>query len=57
MVYQVEGDYHLPLTEDIFEDDSELLKKLKKVMGVIVGLLKDQVTVDGSPVTKKARME
>ena len=56
-IYCVKEDYHLPLTEDILKDDRGLLQNLKKVMGVIVGLLRDRVTVDDSPVTKKTRME
>jgi hypothetical protein len=50
-------DYHIVivLTEKIMKDDAELRRGVKKVMGVIVGLLKDRVEVDDSPDSKRAR--
>ncbi|CAG8688324.1 12040_t:CDS:2 [Ambispora leptoticha] len=57
MVYCAKDDYHVPLTEKILEDDSELRGDVKKVMEVIVGLLKDRVNVDDLPASKKARTE
>ena len=49
------GKYHIVLTENIMKDDAELRRGVKKVMGVIVGLLKDRVEVDDSPDSKRAR--
>jgi hypothetical protein len=40
-----EADYHIVLTEDVLDDDGELRRGVKKVMEVIVGLLKDRVTL------------
>ncbi|EXX64356.1 hypothetical protein RirG_143520 [Rhizophagus irregularis DAOM 197198w] len=37
------------------KDDAELRRGVKKVMGVIVGLLKDRVEVDDSPDTNSVR--
>ncbi|RHZ74994.1 hypothetical protein Glove_218g34 [Diversispora epigaea] len=56
-VYRVKDDYHVPLTENVLENDTELRRDVKKVMEVIVGLLKDRVNVDDSPAIKKARTE
>ncbi|RHZ89982.1 hypothetical protein Glove_9g81 [Diversispora epigaea] len=56
-VYRVIDNYHVPLAENILEDDTELRRDVKKVMEVIVGLLKDRVNVDDSPAIKRARTE
>ena len=44
-IYCTKADYHIDLTEDILDDDAKLRREVKKVMGVIVGLLKDRVEV------------
>ena len=54
-IYCSKDDYHIALNEKIMKDDAELLRGVKKVMGVIVGLLKDRVEVDDSPDSKRAR--
>ena len=54
-IYCSKDDYHIVLTENIMKDDAELCHSVKKVMGVIVGLLKDRVKVDDSPDSKRAR--
>ena len=41
-IYCSKDDYHIVLTEIIMKDDVEL-RGVKKVMGVIIGLLKDRV--------------
>ncbi|GET66877.1 hypothetical protein GLOIN_2v1634247 [Rhizophagus irregularis DAOM 181602=DAOM 197198] len=48
-IYCSKDDYHIALNEKIMKDDAELRRGVKKVMGVIVGLLKDRVEVDDSP--------
>ncbi|RHZ76320.1 hypothetical protein Glove_199g192 [Diversispora epigaea] len=52
-IYCTKATYNVPLTEDILEDDAELRRNLKKVMG----LLKDRTNVDDSPASKRARTE
>ncbi|GES96963.1 hypothetical protein GLOIN_2v1709121 [Rhizophagus clarus] len=54
-IYCSKDDYHIVLTENIMKNDAELRRGVKKVMGVIVGLLKDRVEVDDSPDSKRAR--
>ena len=54
-VYCTKADYHIDLTEDILDDDAKLRQGVKKVMGVIVGLLKDRVEVEDAPDSKRAR--
>jgi hypothetical protein len=54
-IYCSKDDYHIALNEKIMKDDAELRRGVKKVMGVIVGLLKDRVEVDDSPDSKRAR--
>ena len=54
-IYCSKDDYHIVLTENIMKDDAKLRRGVKKVMGVIVGLLKDRVEVDDSPDSKRAR--
>ncbi|PKY60486.1 hypothetical protein RhiirA4_412727 [Rhizophagus irregularis] len=54
-IYCSKDDYHIALNKKIMKDDAELRCGIKKVMGVIVGLLKDRVEVDDSPDSKRAR--
>ena len=54
-IYCSKDKYHIVLNEKIIKDDTELYRGVKKVMGVIVGLLKDRVEVDDSPDSKRAR--
>ncbi|UZO04616.1 uncharacterized protein OCT59_024991 [Rhizophagus irregularis] len=54
-IYCSKDDYHIALNEKIMKDDAELRRGVKKVMGVIVGLLKDRVEVDDSPDTNSVR--
>ena len=54
-IHCTKADYHIDLTEDIFENDMELRQGVKKVMEVIVGLLMDKI--DDPPMNKKARTE
>jgi hypothetical protein len=45
------------LPEDALEDPTELCKSVKRILGVIVGLLKDRVSANDEPVSKKRRVE
>jgi hypothetical protein len=54
-IYCSKADYHIALTEDILDDDTKL--RVKEVMEVIVGLLKDKIEVADSPDVKRARTE
>jgi len=51
----LKDDYHIVLNEKILKDDAELHCGVKKVMGVIIGLLKDRVKVDDSSDSKRIR--
>ncbi|GES83017.1 hypothetical protein GLOIN_2v1533061 [Rhizophagus clarus] len=52
-IYCTEADYHIALTEDILEDDTEIRREVKKVMEVIVGLLKDKIDTNEFPTSSK----
>ncbi|RGB28761.1 hypothetical protein C1646_715275 [Rhizophagus diaphanus] len=52
-IYCSKDDYHIALNEKIMKDDAELRRGVKKVMGVIVGLLKDRVEVDDSRIVRE----
>ncbi len=54
-IYCSKDDYHIVLNEKIMKDDAKLRRGVKKVMGVIVGLLKDRVEVNDSLDSKRAR--
>ncbi|PKY58091.1 hypothetical protein RhiirA4_411979 [Rhizophagus irregularis] len=54
-IYCSKDDYHIALNEKIMKNDAELHRSVKKVMGVIIGLLKDRIKVDDSPDNKRAR--
>jgi len=41
----------------IKENPDLLQSNVKRVIGIIVGLLKDRVSVDSSPTNKRARIE
>ncbi len=56
-IYCSKDDYHIALNEKIMKDDVEFLCGVKKIMGVIIGLLKDRVEVDDSSDSKRARMK
>ena len=56
-IYCLKDDYHIVLNEKIMKDDAELRRGVKKIMGVIIGLLKDRVEVDDSSDSKRARMK
>ncbi len=51
----------IEFTKKALEKNSEeyraLFKGVKKVLGVIVGLLKDRACVEKTPATKRARVE
>jgi len=51
------SEYHISLTEASLNDDSKLCQGVKEVMEVIVGLLKDRVTVNDEPATKRHCVE
>ena len=54
-IYSTSGsEYQINLTKSAVKENSELLRNnVKRVIGIIVGLLKDRVTVDSSPSSKK----
>ena len=46
------------LTKSAIKENSELLRSnVKRVIGIIVRLLKDRVSVDNSPTSNRARIE
>ncbi|PKK57162.1 hypothetical protein RhiirC2_858334 [Rhizophagus irregularis] len=52
------SEYQINLTKSAVKDNPELLRSnVKRVIGIIVGLLKDRVSVDSSPTSKRARIE
>jgi len=51
-----ETEYHISLTNSALKDNSDLKKSVKKVMEIIVGLLKDRITVEKAPDAKKRRV-
>ncbi|GBC10734.1 hypothetical protein RclHR1_09860011 [Rhizophagus clarus] len=58
-IYSTSGsEYQINLTKSAVKDNPELLRSnVKRVIGIIVGLLKDRVSVDSSPTSKRARIE
>jgi len=53
--------YSIEFNKKALEENSEeyqtLYKGVKKVLGIIVGLLKDRACVEKSPATKRTRVE
>ena len=45
-------EYRISLTEDALDDDTDLRKNVKRILEVIVGLLKDRVSVSDEPSSK-----
>jgi len=50
-------EYRISLTEDALDNDTELRKNVKRILEVIVGLLKDRVSVSDEPASKKRLQE
>ncbi|POG64784.1 hypothetical protein GLOIN_2v1672048 [Rhizophagus irregularis DAOM 181602=DAOM 197198] len=50
-------EYRISLTEDALKDSTDLRKNVKRILGVIVGLLKDRVSASEEPANKKRRVE
>ena len=52
------SEYQINLTKSAVKENPELLRNnVKRVIGIIVGLLKDRVSVDSSPTSKRARIK
>ena len=52
------SEYQINLSKSAIKDNPELLRSnVKRVIGIIVGLLKDRVSVDSSPASKRARIK
>ncbi|PKY23239.1 hypothetical protein RhiirB3_206698 [Rhizophagus irregularis] len=49
-IYRTE--YRISLTEDALKDSTELLKNVKRILEVIMGLLKDRVSASEEPTNK-----
>ena len=58
-IYFTSGSEHqINLTKSAIKENSELLRSnVKRIIGIIVGLLKDRVSVDSSPASKRARIK
>ena len=58
-IYCTSGsEYQINLTKSAIKENPELLRNnVKRVIGIIVGLLKDRVSVDSSPTSKRARIK
>ena len=58
-IYCTSGsEYQINLTKSAVKENPELFRNnVKKVIGIIVGLLKDRISVDSSPTSKRARIE
>jgi hypothetical protein len=58
-IYCTSGsEYQINLTKSAIKENPELLRSnVKRVIGIIVGLLKDRVSVDSSPTSKRARIK
>jgi hypothetical protein len=50
-------EYQNSLAEDALNDPTELRKNVKRILGVIVSLLKDRVTIGEEPTSKKRHIE
>ena len=52
------SEYQINLTKSAVKENPELLRNnVKRIIGIIVGLLKDRVSVDSFPTSKRARIE
>ena len=52
------SEYQINLTKIAIKENPDLLhSNVKRVIGIIVGLLKDRVSVDSSPDSKRARIK
>ena len=52
------SEYQINLTKSAVKENPELLRNnVKRVIGIIVGLLKDRVSVDSFPTSKRARIK
>ena len=58
-IFSTSGSEHqINLMKSAVKDNSELLRSnVKRIIGIIVGLLKDRVSVDNSPASKRARIK
>jgi hypothetical protein len=58
-IYFTSGnEYQINLTKSAIKENPELLRSsIKRIIGIIVGLLKDHVSVDSSPANKRARIK
>ena len=58
-IYSTSGSEHqINLTKSAVKENPELLRSnVKRVIGIIVGLLKDRVSVGSSPTSKRVRIE
>ena len=58
-IYSTSGsEYQINLSKSAVKENPELLRNnVKRVIGIIVGLLKDKVSVDSSPTSKRIRIE
>ena len=58
-IYSTSGsEYQINLTKSAVKENPELLRSnVKRVIGIIVGLLKDRVSVDSSPTSKRVRIK
>ena len=58
-IYSTSGsEYQINLTKSAVKENPELLQNnMKRVISIIVGLLKDRISVDNSPTSKRARIK
>ena len=58
-IYSTSGsEYQINLTKSAIKENPDLLQNnVNRVIGIIVGLLKDRVSVDSSPASKRARIK
>ena len=65
IIYTLDGifstssnEHQINLTKFTVKDNPELLRSnVKRIIGIIIGLLKDRVSVDSSPASKRARIK
>ena len=52
------SEYQINLTKSAIKENPELLRNnVKRVIGIIVGLLKNRVSVDSFPTSKRVRIK
>ena len=58
-IYCTSGsEYQINLLKFVIKNNPELLRSnVKRIISIIVGLLKDRVSVDSSPASKRARIK